>query len=216
MPLRVCLIDDDDWIRVDVGRALVAGEHGFTLTSFATAREGLAAVERGEIFDVALVDLGLPDLTGQALIRELRRRREALPIIAFTVREDDDAIFEALRAGAVGYITKHASLPDLIGAIHAAAQGAAPLSPSVSRRVVSRFWPEPRHALEVDFALTPREREVLDLLCTAASYRDVATALGISEGTVQSHVKKIYGKLGVNSKAEAVLLAYRRQVATDE
>jgi DNA-binding NarL/FixJ family response regulator/signal transduction histidine kinase len=211
MPLHVCLVDDDDWIRADVGRALGAGERGLTLSSFGTARETLAAMERGEPFDVVLVDLGLPDLTGQALIRELRRKRGELPIVAFTVREDDDAIFEALRAGAVGYITKHASLADLLAAVCAAAEGAAPLSPRVSRRVVSRFWPDPRPAPNIDAVLTPREREVLELLCTAASYREVATLLGISEGTVQSHVKKIYGKLGVNSKAEAVLLACRRR-----
>lgn len=193
-----------------------AGQSGFRITSFGTALEILAAIEQGAVFDVALVDLGLPGLTGQRLIGELRRRREALPIIAFTVREDDTAIFEALRAGAVGYITKHASLSELIAAIHAAEQGAAPLSPGVSRRVVSQFWPEALRAPGLTSTLTPREREVLDLLCTAATYRDVATLLGISEGTVQSHVKKIYGKLGVNSKAGAVLLTRRGQVSRDE
>jgi DNA-binding NarL/FixJ family response regulator len=207
MVLHVCLIDDDESIRADVVRAVGDGQRGVTVSSFGKSGDLLAAIDAGTLFDVALVDLGLPEMTGDVLISELRRRRPQLPAIAFSVRDDDEAVFSALRAGAQGYVTKCSSVDDLIRAMRAAAEGGAPLSTSVSRRVVSRFWMAPCPTTDLDALLTAREREVLRLLCDAASYRTTARILGISEGTVQTHVKSIYGKLGVSSKAEAVRLA---------
>jgi len=175
---------------------------------FARGAEAMEAIARGERFDVALVDLGLPDLPGAELIGQLRRARRDAAIIAFTVRFDDDALFSALRAGASGYLTKNASEADIVAAVTAAASGAAPFSPEIGRRVAASFWSpsaEPRPSSPTTAViLTPREREILDLICSGASYSDIGSALGIALGTVQSHVKNVYGKLGVGSKVEAM------------
>ncbi len=209
--LRICFVDDDESIRVDVVRAVELADRGMTMVAFSRPSELLGAVGRGDLFDVALVDLGLPEMNGDLLIAELRRRCPALPVVAFTVRDDDDAVFSALRAGAVGYITKRTTVEHLIDAVHAAAQGAAPLSPTVSRRVVAKFWLASSSIDAVGLDLTPRERDVLEVLCGAASYRETAALLGISQGTVQTYVKRIYGKLGVNSKAEAMRVAFAKR-----
>lgn len=211
MEVRACLVDDDDLIRGAITTAFARKDHGVVVTAFGKPSEVLAAVDRGEIFDVALVDLGLPEVSGQVLIRELRRRCETLPVLAFTVREDDSAVFSALGAGAVGYITKMASTTELVGALQSAMRGGGPLSPSVSGRVVAKFWSASSPLMTMDADLTAREREVLELLCNAASYREVALLLGISEGTVQTHIKRIYSKLGVSSKADAVRMVLGRQ-----
>jgi len=167
------------------------------------------ALHEGRGFDVALVDLGLPDLPGADVIRQLRSGRPEHAIVAFTVRFDEEAVFSALRAGASGYVTKDASDQTILDAIQSAASGAAPFSPKISQTVAKSFWlsapaPAPMSDAPPATALTPREREVLDLVCTGASYREIGCALGVSLGTIQTHIKSIYAKLGVASKAEAV------------
>jgi DNA-binding NarL/FixJ family response regulator len=179
--------------------------------AFARGHDALAALARGEPFDVALVDLGLPDIRGAEVIRQMRCDRRDAAILAFTVRFDDEALFSALRSGASGYITKDASDRDIVDAVRGAASGAACFSRDIGRRVAASFWSsaaqrEPSHP-DPAVVLTPREREILDLICSGASYQDVGMALGIRLGTVQSHVKNVYSKLGVGSKIEAMRLA---------
>jgi DNA-binding NarL/FixJ family response regulator len=205
------VIDDAQEIRDGVSAALgrmcadirVSGRFGL-------GREALRALARGDSFDVALVDLGLPDMAGDALIGQMRGRCPRRSIVAFTVRSDDGAVFSALRAGASGFVTKELPAAELARAITAAAAGAAPFSPDVSGRVAASFWaPDAGSgATGGDVPLTSRERDVLDLLCTGASYREVAEGLGIGVGTVQTYVKSVYAKLGVSTKAEAIRHSY--------
>lgn len=206
---RLWLVDDDAELRDAVSQALAAATASFHLTgSFGTATQVRAALDRGEEPDVALIDLGLPETGGEALLRELRQRKPHLPLLIFSIRADDEAVFSALRAGARGYITKDASVSELAHAIEEAVRGGAPLSRSVSLRVVSRFWQAVGGASSIAVSsLTHRERTVLEVLCTGASYRETGRWLGLTEGTIQTHVKKIYEKLGVCSKAEAVRMA---------
>ena len=207
MKTRVCLIDDDDSLREDVVRAVGSGLGDFDITAFERPSRLFRAMDGGQRFDVALVDLGLPEMSGEVVIRELRRRHAGMPALAFTVRDDDAAVFSALRAGASGYITKQIPVADLVEALRAAARGAAPLSPNISHRVIAKFWIAGCPTAAIGADLTVREREVLELVCNSASYREVASVLGISQGTVQTHIKNIYRKLGVTSKAEAVRMA---------
>lgn len=210
---RVWLVDDSPDVRAGVVQSFKSRPEGLELTRcFDSGRPALQAAMAGERWDVALVDLGLPDISGETVIRDMRPFWPKAAILAFTVRGDDNAIFSALRAGASGYLTKELSIADIIRAVVAAGRGEAPLSPAVGLRVLTSFWspgPEDTRPADegVDWRLTRREQEVLDLLCTGASYREVGTLLGIVEGTVQSHVKNLYGKLGVCSKAEAVRMA---------
>ncbi|HYQ42042.1 MAG TPA: response regulator transcription factor [Polyangiaceae bacterium] len=204
------IIDDQREIREGVASLIERGLADTQIATglFAQGRDALRASARGEPFDVALIDLGLPDMAGADLIRQLRAGRPNAALIAFTVRFDDDALFSALRAGASGYITKDAPAQSIIDAVQSAASGAAPFSPEIGRRVAASFWSSqgPRDPLELDptVSLTSRERQVLDLICTGASYQEIGVTLGIALGTVQTHIKNVYGKLGVGTKVEAM------------
>ena len=213
--IRVWLVDDDAELRECVVQALTAADTSLRITgSFGSPSEVRSALDRGEEPCVALVDLGLPETGGHALIRELHQRRPSIALLAFTVRADDDAVFSALRAGARGYITKDASLAELIRAVQEAVRGGAPLSRGIGLRVVSRFWQTNESSANAVDTLTTRERSVLEVLCTGASYREAGHWLGLSEGTIQTHVKRIYEKLGVCSKAEAVRVACEAGLAS--
>lgn len=207
--MLVWVIDDQREIRDGVASLIEQRIPTAQVTGlFGSARDALEAVALGAGFDVAMVDLGLPDIPGAHLIRKLRCWRRDAAIIAFTMRFDDDALFSALRAGASGYITKDAPVSDIIDAVQSGASGAASFSPDIGRRVAASFWSSPDEhqtkAPDPAVVLTPRERQILDLLCAGASYRDIGLALGIRLGTVQTHVKNVYGKLGVGSKVEAI------------
>jgi len=204
--MRIWVIDDQEEIRDGVASVIQQRVVGAQVTGvFALGQDALAAAAGSNAFDVALIDLGLPDMAGTDLIRRLRAGNQDAAIIAFTVRFDDEALFSALRAGASGYLTKDAPTEDIVHAVHTAASGAAPFSPHIGRRVAASFWSSPSEPKATPpVVLTPRERQILDLLCTGASYRDVGTALGITLGTVQTHVKNLYGKLGVCTKIEAM------------
>jgi DNA-binding NarL/FixJ family response regulator len=204
--MRVWLVDDDEELLESLGRALATSSVVASSRSFRHPAEVLRALDAAEAFDVALVDLVLPDLSGERLIAELTRARPGAAVIALTVRADDAALFGALSAGAVGYLLKEITLAELEEAMKLALAGGAPLSPAVGGRVVRHF--HGRRSLNGAMRLTQRERQVLDLLCSGASYREVARVLGIAEGTVQTYVKSLYEKLGVSSKAEAVRVAY--------
>jgi DNA-binding NarL/FixJ family response regulator len=202
----VWLVEDDAELRTSLARALRQSADGIHLTQvFGTAAGALDAAAQGLSADVVLVDLGLPDLAGEELIARLIKLRPTLALIALTVRCDDAAIFGALRAGAVGYLLKDSSLEAIQSALSCAVSGGSPMSPSIARRVVRQLQPDQPPG--AGFNLTPREREVLELLCSGASYREVANCLGIGEGTAHTHVKRVYEKLGAASKAEAVRIA---------
>ncbi len=208
--IRVWLVDDDGDVRAGMAHALSANPYGIELTRcFADGRSALAEVAAGGKWDVALVDLGLLDVTGDFVIRQMRQSLPQTTMVAFSVRRDDQAIFSALRAGADGYLTKELPPGDIMRAIVAATLGEPPLTPHVRRRLVASFWPVP---VRGQAQLTGREQEVLDLLCTGASYKEVGRLLEIAEGTVQSHVKNLYGKLGASSKAEAVRMAFESRL----
>jgi DNA-binding NarL/FixJ family response regulator len=200
------LVEDDARLRGSIASALERADYGVSLSKLlGSVKETLEALERGPAPDAVLVDLGLPDGCGIQLIASMAAARPGLVLLALTVRFDDTAIFGALRAGAVGYLLKDASVENLARALKDAVAGGSPMSPGVARRVVREFQPEP--ACQRSFQLTRREQDVLEQLCSGASYREIARLLGVAEGTVQTHVKHVYDKLGADSKAEAVRIA---------
>lgn len=173
-----------------------------------TAESALVLLRQGLEVDVALVDLGLPGMSGQELISIAKAAWPRIELMVVTGFADDESIYEALRAGATGYLLKDAGPADIAAAIDEVAAGGAPMSPGIARRVLAGFHahregPEPPD-------LTHRERQVLDLLARGASYPMIAQGLGISMNTVQSHIKAIYRKLQVSTKSEATLVAIRR------
>jgi DNA-binding NarL/FixJ family response regulator len=203
--MEIWVVDDDAGLRVSLCRGLQRVRRELSVRTFEGAGAVLAALDSKLVPDVALVDLGLPDMSGVDLIAEVSRRLPKLPMIALTVRFDDMALFGALGRGAIGYLLKDSSAEQLASAAEEAVAGGSPLSPSIARRVIRQLQPDAES--RATFGLTEREQQVLDQLCSGASYREAASRLDVAEGTVHSHAKRIYEKLGAANKAEAVRIA---------
>jgi DNA-binding NarL/FixJ family response regulator len=205
-PLRnILLVEDEDIVRTEVSVFFESAPLEITVTACNDVASAVHAIDSRNPFDAAVVDLGLPDGNGLDVIRYLRHRRSSCPVIVFTIHGDDAALFDALRAGASGYLLKQTPPEHLHTALLDSLAGGAPMSPAIARRVVASFTVDD----EPQEALTAREREVLVLLARGHTYTDIATALGIGLGTVQGYVKTIYKKLEVSSKAEAAAYASR-------
>lgn len=160
--------------------------------------------------DVMLVDLGLPDMAGTLLIRELRVRWPDCAILVITMFGDDDSILDSIEAGATGYLLKDESLEQVGNAISEINAGGAPMSPVIARKVLDRVRDRglPSSIRDgVESPLTKREAEILDLMARGYTYAEVARLLDLAVSTVQSHIKRIYAKLVVRSRAEAVFEA---------
>lgn len=204
--LRVMVVEDDPTVADDLRRRIEESE--LTLAGvFEDGEVAIAAIHHGLEVDVSLVDLQLPRMSGRELIGKLRIERPGLEILVLTIFEDDESLYGALRAGASGYLLKDASFDDVIQAVRQVHGGGAPMTPSIARRVLLEFRGPEASKKE---SLTGREREVLELLTRGASYPLIGKALDISTNTVQSHIRAIYSKLEVSTKAEATAEAYRR------
>ena len=213
--IRVLLVEDDPSVRKGLERVLARAKAELTLVaSCATGQEAIAAAQEKGPVDVALVDLGLPDLPGTEVIRAIRRQHPTTTALALTVFDDPEFVFAALRAGARGYLLKETEPARLLSAIKEAAEGGAPMSPAIARKVVEAFHDSGADAQvnQIKEPLTPREHDILELLVHGLTYAQVADRLGIALGTVQTHIKRIYEKLEVNSKAEAAAVALRRGI----
>ncbi len=153
--------------------------------------------------DIVLMDIGLPAINGIEGVRTVRSNFESIQVIMFTVFEDDDKIFEAIRAGASGYLLKKTPPEEILEAIKELHEGGAPMSPSIARKVIQAFQVKPSSVLE-DHQLTSREKEILYALVDGLSYKKIAEKYFVSIHTVRSHISSIYEKLHVNSKSQAV------------
>lgn len=164
---------------------------------------------------LALVDLGLPDGSGLELIAELQRDRPGARVVVSTVLDDDDHLLRALAAGAEGYLLKYRDRAELVSLLRRMDGDEAPISPTLARRILDRFRAQAREALAAPapVQLTERETEVLRLIGRGLILREVASVLSVSAHTVAHHVKSIYAKLGIASRAEAALEAARRKLA---
>lgn len=208
--LRVVIIEDQREVREGLS-ALIRGSRGFLCAAgYATMEEALRKIDDVHP-DVVLTDLGLPGMSGADGIRALRERFPDVPILALTIYDDDDRIFEALCAGASGYLLKNVPPARLLESLREAAEGGAPMSPEVARRVLHLFREFHPPELAV-YRLTQQESELLKLLVEGHHYKTAAEQMGISVNTVAFHLKNIYGKLHVHSKTEAVAKALRERI----
>src|SRR5687767_2296527 len=177
------------------------------------AGDGRTAVEeaRTRSPDVVLMDVRMPGLDGISATREVLATSPKVKVAVLTTFEQDDYIFGALSAGASGFLLKRTRPEELIAAIHAIAAGDSLLSPSVTSRVVERMAGQPQPDAGRDARLedlTPRERQVLELVARGRSNAEIAAELVIEESTVKTHVKRILAKLGVRDRVQAVIFAY--------
>lgn len=204
---RALVVDDLAGSRDWLARALALAFPGVAVTPASTLAEAFALMDPPP--PLALIDLGLPDGSGVRLIEALRAQPVPVLCIVATVFDDDAHLFPALRAGADGYVLKDQTPEALADILRGIAAGQPPLSPSIARRLLRHFQPEPVSAPEQE-ALTARETDVLRLIAKGLTVVEVAGMLELSRHTVAGYLKAIYRKLSVNSRAEAALEATRR------
>ncbi len=208
MAIRAIAVEDDEAVSRLIAQVLTS--HGFEVVGTAATGEDGVALARQTRPDVALVDLGLPKMSGEDVIATIRRDLPKTACIALTAVDIPARVLGALRAGASGYILKPFHAAELARAVEEVLSGeAAPISPRAAKVLLSELRGDPPDQRNGP-ALSKRELEVLELLVHGHTYADVASALGIAEGTVQTYVKRIYEKLDVSTKAEAALLAVAR------
>jgi DNA-binding NarL/FixJ family response regulator len=205
--IRVVIVEDMREVR-DGLAVLVNGTPGFQCAAaYRTMEEALRGIG-ADAPDIVLTDIGLPGMSGIEGLRQLRARFPDLPMLALTVYDDDDNVFDSLCAGATGYLLKNTPPGRLLESLREAVEGGAPMSPGVARRVV-RLFRDFRPPDRAPHHLTPQETELLKLLVDGHYYKTAAQTLGISTNTVSFHLKNIYQKLQVHSKTEAVAKALR-------
>ncbi len=209
-PISVAIVEDQYEVREGLA-VLINGTPGFKCAGNYRTMEDALLVLGKEPPDVLLTDLGLPLMSGQEGIRILKERHPNLPILALTVYNDEEDIFEALCAGASGYLLKNTSPARLLESIREVLDGGAPMSPEVARRVI-RLFREISPPAKADYQLTPQETELLKLMVEGHNYKSAAAKLGITINTVSFHVRNIYAKLQVHSKSEAVAKALRNRL----
>lgn len=205
--IKTAIIEDMRDIR-DGLATLINFTEGFRCTG--TYRSVEEALERlkDDVPDVLLSDIGLPGLSGIEGVRILKGRFPDMQILMLTVYDDDDRIFDALCAGASGYLLKRTPPAKLLENIREAMSGGAPVSPEVATRVI-KFFRELRPPDTSDYELTPHETRLLKLLTEGYNYTTAAEKLGVSYNTIKFHVRHIFEKLQVHSKSEAVVKAMR-------
>lgn len=210
MTIAVLIADDQALVRDGISAILDSEED---IDVVAEAPDGQAAVELCERIrpDVVLMDIQMPVLDGLAAARQILQRGETSPaVVMLTTFERDDYLFEALRAGASGFLLKTAGADELVNAVRTIAHGDALLAPSVTRRIIEHFAtgpvdPSVHRDLE---QLTDREREVLREVATGKPNSDIAETLFVTEATVKTHVSRILAKLGLRDRAQLVVAAY--------
>ena len=208
--LKVALIEDQEQIRQGL-KILINRNPGYEcIAACGTVEEALVAFAR-EAPNVALVDIGLPGISGIEGTRILRQRYPAIQVIILTVYDDDERIFQALCAGAFGYLLKNTAPSRLIESIRDVAHGGASVSPEIARRVITLFQTM-RPVERVECELTPHEIRILKLLVEGHNYKTAALELKVSVNTISFHVRHIYEKLQVHSKSEAVAMALRNSL----
>jgi DNA-binding NarL/FixJ family response regulator len=209
-PVRVLLVDDQALFREALATLLATRDD---IDVVGEAGNGAEALSRAAELtpDVVLMDLRMPVLDGVAATRRLRLAHASVQVIALTTFDDDEDVFAALRAGAVGYLLKDVSSARLVEAVLAAARGESVLQPSVAAKVVARFAQLPETTAPrpqpLVVPLSERELEVLRLVADGRSNREIAAAVFLAEGTVKNHVTNVLGKLGARDRTQAALRA---------
>ena len=211
---RVLIVEDDAAFRERFGAILAKDAEFEVVASVGTAIEGMTMLETQKP-DILLVDLGLPDLSGIEVIRQASRTLPSCESMVVTVFGDEEHVLASIEAGASGYLLKDASEESFLSGIRELVAGGSPISPIIARRLLKRFQPdlapaklEPNTS-DPEVTLSDREREILLLASKGYNYPEMGKLMGISPHTVTSHVKKIYRKLAVHSRGEAVFEAHR-------
>lgn len=208
MKIRLSIVEDDEPTRQILGD-IVRSTADLELVSVSVdAESALEALPRDEP-DVVLMDINLPKLSGVECVRRLRPLLPRTQFLMLTVYEDADHIFAALAAGATGYLLKSTRRTELLTAIHQVVEGGSPMSSGIARKVVQSFSRTDAPRSEVE-TLSPREQSVLSLLAQGLLYKEIADSLAISVPTVNTYIRRIYEKLHVRSRSQAIATFLRK------
>ncbi|MGD8781889.1 MAG: response regulator transcription factor [Ignavibacteria bacterium] len=201
----ISIVEDDEEIRESLELLINSAEGFECLNTYADCETAVEGIVK-DVPDVVLMDIGLPGMSGIEGIKILKQKLPDLDILVLSIRENDQSVFDALCAGATGYLIKETPPQKILEAIKELKEGGSPMSTQIARMVVGSFKVTTNHAL------TQRETEVLSQLCKGMSYKMIADSLFISEETVRRHIKSIYRKLEVHSKSEAVAKALKEKL----
>jgi DNA-binding NarL/FixJ family response regulator len=225
-PVRVLLVDDQTLLRQGFQRLLELGDNHVRVVGAASdGVEALALIERlereSQLPQVVLMDIRMPRMDGVQATAQIRARWPSVRVLMLTTFDNDEYVFDGLRAGASGYMLKDASAEELVAAIHATSRGESALQPSIAAKLVARLRAEPPEGGAQAGAtggagaaeLTERECEILRYLARGASNREIGEALYITEGTVKNHVSNILNKLALRDRTQAALWAREHRLA---
>lgn len=201
MPLSVAIVEDDPRLTADFVDLINREADMICTATYESAESALVSLP-ALMPDAVLMDINLPGITGIECTRRLRSAVPSLCVVMLTTFDDSERVFESLKAGASGYLLKRAASEEIVRAIRDVCAGGAPMSGAIARKVI-QFFSQNQAAAEVQ-ALTERERAVLDALSGGQQYKEIADSLSISINTVRKHIRVIYEKLHVNTRADAV------------
>ena len=199
----VGIVEDDARVR-EALRAILATAKDLQMEDSWSNTEDALAGWTEHCTDVVIMDINLPGASGIEAVRALSERHPAAQFLMYSMHDDDQRVFDALKAGANGYLLKSAKPAEILTAIRDLMQGGSPMSAPIARRVVAQMRPARPGASIVDAGLTEREQEVLRLLAEGLLYKEIGNRVGISESAVKQHIHRMYGKLHVQNRTEAV------------
>jgi len=201
LPIKVAIVEDLDEVREALANFINFDPDLKVIASFANGEDAVASLPLNPP-DITIIDIHLPGISGIECIEQVKEKCPGTQFMMFTVYENDDKVFEALKAGATGYLLKKTSPTSIIESVKDLYQGGSPMSSNIARKLVSNY--HGREKAESTLLLSPRENEIVELLAKGLLYKEIADHLNIATGTVRQHIHKIYEKLHVQNRTEAI------------
>lgn len=201
VPIRICMVEDDLKLQALMARWLRQEPELQLVNAYPDAESAVAGIPADRP-DVVLMDINLPGQNGIECVAQLKAKLPATQFAMITVYEDEDKILEALKVGATGYLVKQTPRAEVIAAIRELHGGGSPMTPNIARKVVQSFHrskPAPEASL-----LSDREQQVMDLLAKGYLYKEISASLGISQGSLHTYIRRVYEKLHVHSRSQAM------------
>ena len=206
MSITICIVEDLDEVREGLKQFISLNPEFNVLDTFRTAEEALYEIPRLKP-QIVIMDISLPGMNGIECIRQIKDKSPVTQFMMFTVYENDEKVFEALKAGASGYLLKNTGLVQMIEALKELHNGGSPMSANIARRLVTVFRDKEKEMIPLE-VLSKRENDVLQLLSKGLLYKEISDQLTISTGTVRQHIHHIYEKLHVQNRTEALNKAF--------